>query len=119
MRSDSIRCCNTWLAAAASRALFTVCIDEILIANTELRNRAAIALAMVDSIKVIPTFREGERSISSLKRKQHALCPYSIITRITRITRIRHSHFMLGNRIVSPMRQLQSHGRERMAAIRG
>src|ERR1700736_3292047 len=113
MRSDSIRCCNTWLAAAASRALFTVCIDEMLIANTELRNRAAIALAMVDSIKVIPTFREGERSISSLKRKQHALCPYSIITRI------RHSHFMLGNRIVSPMRQLQSHGRERMVAIRG
>src|SRR2546428_14080264 len=54
MRMASMRCCRTWLAQAASRAILIDSMVEVFTVKSEPRKRAQTAAAMADSISVEP-----------------------------------------------------------------
>src|SRR5438477_4749539 len=70
IRIDSIRCCKTWLAQAASRAIWIVSMAEEFIRKREPRNKADTAVAMVHSTKAKPVCSALERR-SIVLRRQH------------------------------------------------
>src|SRR5205085_1303020 len=51
IRIASIRCCKTWLAHAASRAIWIVSMADEFTRKREPRNKAETAVAIVHSIK--------------------------------------------------------------------
>src|SRR5947209_3924020 len=51
---DSTRCCSTWLAAAVSRAILIVPMEELLMAKSEPRKMAEMPAAIIASIRVEP-----------------------------------------------------------------
>src|SRR4051794_5867428 len=90
MRNDSTPCCSTWLAEAASRAVFIVFIPVMFIVNSEPRNKAAVQAAIADSMRVVPAIELAlDRIISAFRpvNEQATGQPYNFQNRMRGVCR--------------------------------